>query len=81
MEHAGLALGGEAADGGWVKAMKPFTAIAAVIFLLMALVHLYRLAAGFPISVGSVSIGQEVSWIALVVTLVLAVGLFREARR
>ena len=32
------------------------------------------------LTVGSVSVGQEVSWVALVITGVLAVGLFREAR-
>ena len=43
--------------GCGVSAMKPFTTIAAAIFLLMALVHLYRVAVGFPITVGSVEIG------------------------
>ena len=60
--------------------MRPFAMIAAAIFLLMALVHLYRIVVGFSIRVGNVEIAQSVSWIALVVTLVLAVGLFREAR-
>ena len=61
--------------------MKPFTTIAAAIFLLIGLAHLYRVVVGFPVTIGSTSIGQEVSWIALVVTLALAIGLFREARR
>ena len=61
--------------------MKPFTLIAAAIFLLMAAVHLYRLVTPFPVMVGGVTIGQDVSWIALAVTAVLAVGLFREATR
>jgi hypothetical protein len=64
-----------------MDAMKPFTMVAGAIFLLMALVHLYRIAVGFPIVIGGTSVGQEVSWVALAVTLVLAVGLFREARR
>jgi hypothetical protein len=61
--------------------MKPFTLITAAIFALMALAHLYRIAVGLPVRVGTVEIAQSVSWTALVVTLVLAVGLFREARR
>ena len=61
--------------------MKPYTIIAAVIFVLMGLVHLYRIVAPFPVTVGSVGIGQWVSWVALVVTAVLAVGLYKEARR
>ena len=46
----------------------------------MTIAHVYRIATGFPVTVGSVSVGQEVSWVALVITGVLAVGLFREAR-
>lgn len=60
--------------------MRPFTTIAALIFLLMAIVHAYRLATGFSISVAGTEIGQGVSWVALVVTAVLAYGLFREAK-
>lgn len=61
--------------------MKPFTTIAAAIFLLMGLVHVYRIAAGIPITFGDASIGQNVSWAALITTLILAAGLFREALR
>ena len=61
--------------------MKPFTLIAAVIFVLMAAVHLYRLAVGFPVTIAGTAVGQDVSWLALAVTAVLAAGLFREALR
>ena len=61
--------------------MKPFTTIAAAIFLLMAVIHAYRLATEFPIVIGGVVVGQAVSWIALVATAILAIGLFREAPR
>ena len=61
--------------------MKPFTLIAAAIFMLMAAVHLYRLVAPFPVVVGTVSIGQDISWIALAVTALLSAGLFREGMR
>ena len=60
---------------------RPFTLIAAAIFMLMAFVHLYRLVVGFPLTVGGSSVGQEVSWIALFVTGGLSLMLFREARR
>jgi hypothetical protein len=60
---------------------KPFTLIAAIIFLLMALLHAYRIATHFQVIVGSHTIAQSVSWIALIVTAVLGFGLFREARR
>ncbi len=32
---------------------KPFTTIAAIVFLLMALAHLYRIAVGFDVTVGA----------------------------
>ena len=61
--------------------MKPFTTIAAAIFAIMALVHVYRIAVGFPIKVAGTEVGQGISWIALIVTAVLAYGLLKEARR
>ena len=61
--------------------MKPFTAIAAIIFGLMALVHVYRIFTHFQVSVGSHTIAQEVSWVAVIITAVLSYGLFREAKR
>ena len=60
---------------------KPFTLIAAVIFALMALVHLYRIATHFQIIIGSHPIPMWVSWIAIVVTGLLAMMLYRESRR
>ena len=61
--------------------MKPFTAIAAVIFALIALLHAYRLATHFQVIVGSHTVAQTVSWIGLIVAGILSYGLFREARR
>ena len=61
--------------------MKPFPTIAPAIFAIMALVHVYRIAVGFPINVAGTEVGQEISWIALIVTAVLAYGLLKEARR
>jgi hypothetical protein len=61
--------------------MKPFTLIAAAIFSVMALLHAYRLLVPFPVTVGRLAIGQEVSWAALAVTAVMAIGLLKEARR
>ena len=60
---------------------RPFTLIAAIIFLAIALVHVYRLATHFQFIIGSHVIPMSVSWIAMLVTALLAVMLFREARR
>ena len=63
-----------------MTARRPFTMLAAIIFLLMALAHLYRIAVGFDVTVGATQIPQWVSWIALIVTGLLATMLFRERR-
>jgi len=60
---------------------RPFALIAAIVFGLMALVHVYRLITHFQVVVGSHTIGQGVSWAAVIVTAALSYGLFREARR
>ena len=60
---------------------RPFTLIAAIIFGLMALIHVYRIMTHFQVSVGSHEIAQGVSWVAVVVAGVLSIGLFREALR
>ena len=59
---------------------RPFTLLAAAIFALMMLVHLYRLATDFRIILGSHTIPMSVSWIAIVVTALLAVMLYRESQ-
>lgn len=64
-----------------MTARRPFTMLAAVIFLLMALVHLYRIVVGFDVSIAGTHVSQAVSWVALAVTALLAVMLYGEARR
>ena len=59
---------------------RPFTWIAAAIFALMALVHLYRLFTHFRIVVGSHEIPMWVSIVALVIAVLLSWMLCREAR-
>ena len=60
---------------------RPFTLIAALIFLAMALLHAYRLTTHFQVIFGSHVIPQWVSWLGVLVPGLLAVMLFREARR
>ena len=59
---------------------RPFTTIAAIIFAIMALVHLYRLFAHFQVVVGSHTIPMWCSYVAIVVAGLLSWGLFRESR-
>ena len=59
---------------------RPFTLIAAVIFAIMALAHVLRIAVDFQIIVGSHSLPMSVSYLALVITGILAVMLYRESQ-
>jgi hypothetical protein len=59
---------------------RPFTWIAAAIFALMALVHIYRVITHFQIVIGTHSIPMSVSYVAIVVTALLSWMLCREAR-
>ena len=64
-----------------MNSRKPFTLFAAVIFALMALVHIYRIVTQFQIIVGSHPVPLAASWIAIFVTGALAVMLYRESQR
>jgi len=60
---------------------RPFTTIAAIIFAVMALLHIYRLLTHFQVVLGSHVIPQGASYAAIVIAGALAIGLFRESRR
>jgi hypothetical protein len=64
-----------------MNARKPFTTIAALLFLVMAAVHAYRLATGLEISIHGHPVSMAVSWIAIAVTVFLGVMLLRESKR
>ena len=59
---------------------KTFCTIAAVIFILVALVHLARIVMGWPAMIGAWSVPMWVSWLGLVVAAVLAYFGFRLAK-
>jgi uncharacterized integral membrane protein len=60
---------------------RPFTLIAAIIFAVVAIAHAYRLFVHFEVRAGSHSVPLWISVVAIAVTGVLAVGLYRESRR
>jgi hypothetical protein len=60
---------------------RPFTTIAAILFAIAALLHIYRLFTHFRVVMGSHEISQTVSIVAIVVAAVMAWGLYRESRR
>lgn len=62
-------------------ARKPFTLIAAILFLIVAAAHAYRLATGFPVVIGNQPLPISASWLGLAIGLLLALMLTREARR
>lgn len=59
---------------------RPFTWVAAAIFALAALVHIYRLFTHFQIIIGSHVIPEWCSYVAIVVAAFLSWMLCREAR-
>ena len=61
--------------------MKPFSAIAAVVFVLVALAQLLRLILGWPVVVNGINIPLWASAIACLFAAVLAVMVWREARQ
>jgi hypothetical protein len=60
---------------------KPFTHIAALLLLVVAAAHAYRLYAGLAVVVGAHDIPQWVSWPGAIVAGLLGLMLFVEARR
>ena len=60
---------------------KPFTYIAALIFALIALVHLLRLIFGWVVTIMGADVPMWGSVVALVLSGVLAAGLWWESRR
>lgn len=59
----------------------PFTTFAALIFAVMALIHLDRLVTHFQVIIGSHVIPQWLSFLGVLVPAIIAAGLWREARR
>ena len=61
--------------------MKPFTTLAILVFILVALAHLYRLVRGLDIVVQGHALPQWISIVGLVLAALLAVMLWRESRQ
>jgi hypothetical protein len=59
---------------------KPLAIVGGIIFLLLALVSLYRLLFWFPITIGGEHIGQTASFIGFAVFAALSMIMFRGAR-
>lgn len=57
------------------------TVASAIVLLIIAALALYRLLAGFPISIGGLEIGQTMSFFAFVVCAALGVLLLRGGGR
>ncbi len=61
--------------------IKPFTTIAAVIFAVVAVVHVLRLFLGWEITVHGVAVPTWASVLGLAIAAGLAVMLWKEARK
>ena len=58
--------------------MKYYVALSALIFALVALVHLVRLAKRWPVQIGSLTIPITVSWIGFLIPAFLAIWGFAQ---
>jgi hypothetical protein len=61
--------------------MKPFSTIAAVVFAMVALLHLLRLVFGWQVVFNGWTVPMWLSWFGLFVAGALSVLVWREARR
>ena len=61
--------------------MKPFTLIAAVVFLAVAAAHAYRIYAGLAVTIGPHAIPMSASWAGAVIAALLGIMLLVESRR
>ena len=59
---------------------KPFTMVAAIIFAVIAVAHLYRLMTHFQIIIGSHTLPEWISYVGVVVPALLAYMLVKESR-
>jgi uncharacterized membrane protein YdbT with pleckstrin-like domain len=73
--------GCETTGEGLMTRTKPFTLIAAILFTIGALLHLYRLFTHYQVILGSHTIPMWASYVGVVVGVILAWGLYRESRR
>jgi len=62
-------------------ASRPITTVAALIFAVVALLHLYRVFTHFQVVLGSHVVPQWISILGVLVPGLLALGLLRESRR
>ena len=60
--------------------MKPFSKIAALIFLLVATLHLLRLVRGVHFMIGSHEIPMWVSVVGVIVPAILSWGVWKESK-
>ena len=60
---------------------KTYNTITAVLFLVIALLHLLRIIFGWPAQIGGLGIPMWASWLALVVTAALGYLGFRQNAR
>jgi hypothetical protein len=63
------------------KIMKPFTRIASVIFGIISLLHLLRLIYQVEIVIGSYQLPLWINAAGIIVTVILSIGLWKEANR
>ncbi len=60
--------------------MKPFSKIAALLFILVAVLHMARLVKGAQLMIGSHQVPTWVSFLGIIVPGILSWGIWKESR-
>jgi hypothetical protein len=60
---------------------RPFTQLAGVLLLIVAVAHAYRIYAGLAVTIGAHSVPMWASWLGAAVAALLALMIFAESRR
>ena len=60
--------------------MKPFSKLASAFFAIAGLIHLYRIVFPFRVMIGNFEVPALASIAFLVLTIILSIGLWKEAK-
>lgn len=64
-----------------MRGTRNYLRLAGAVFQIVALAHLVRAIAGWPVTIGDVEVANMVSWVGFVVAQSLALMAFRHAQR
>jgi hypothetical protein len=61
--------------------MKPFTKIAAALFVIAVIIHVFRIINPFPVLIGGIEVPLSASYGMAIIGLVMCIGLWKESKK